>query len=53
MNRFDGIIVEIVINVIASPTAALARELSGNGSDTFPCVPPLSLAQCLAKSVLR
>lgn len=47
MNRSDGITVETVINVIASPTATLAHELSEIGNHTFQCVPPLSLAQCL------
>lgn len=49
MNRYDEMVVETVVIVFSSPTATLAQELSENRSETFLCVPPQSLAQCLAQ----
>lgn len=53
VSGFDAIVVEIVIAVLSSLAATLARERSGNRSATFLRVSPQSLDDVWHKSLLH
>ena len=52
MHRYEEMVVETVVTVTSHPsppTATLTQKLSETASNTFSCVHPQNLAECLAQ----